>query len=70
MYFTFQERTVKNKTVGQAVDQASKVLFVMYDIKEVCMNAVSRLSLNDEITTEQMSRIVEQIVNDSIYYKL
>ena len=68
MYFTLQERTVRNKTVGQALEQASKVLFSMHGVKEVCTNAV-RESPKTEITTEQMSRLVEQIVDDSLYYK-
>jgi hypothetical protein len=69
MYFTNQEMTIRKKTIGEAVAQASKVLFLMHNEKEVCMDAVGlHVDLKTPITVREMSDIVEKIVDDSLYY--
>ncbi|URA06841.1 hypothetical protein QAY90_gp10 [Xanthomonas phage Langgrundblatt2] len=65
--FTRSERTERKYTIGQAVASAERRLNKAR-IKGVCMNAVSRRSLSEKITLEELNRISDAIYDDSVYY--
>lgn len=65
--FTRSERTEKKYTVGQAVSSAERRLHKVR-IRGVCMNAVSRRSLSEAITLEELNRISDAIYDDSVYH--
>ena len=67
-FFTHQERTVKKHTVGSAVTQATAVLNLKNPTMGICMDAVGTSSLDEKITTEQLSDLIEEIVKDSLFY--
>jgi hypothetical protein len=65
--FTHREKTVKNKTVADAIAAAKSVLKER-GITKYCINAVSRRDTNEQITVEEMSNLVEKIVDDTHFY--
>lgn len=66
--FTRKERTQKNYTVGQAVEQARQVLRSQFPNIGMCMNSARRYESSDSITMEKFSEIVYDLVDDSIYH--
>lgn len=67
--FTYAQRTQKNYTVGQAVSQAQTVVKAQHPRLRMCMNTVrSWGDFNNKITLENFSKIVEDLVDDSIFY--
>lgn len=67
--FTHAERTNKKYTVGQAVAQAQTVLKEKR-LSQVCVNAVGGIAYNrnKQITLEEMSNLVEEMVEDTVFY--
>ena len=66
--FTDKERTVKDKTVGQAIESAAAVLKAQYNSTPMCVNAISGKEKSDQITLMELSTLVEQLIDDSLYY--
>ena len=65
--FTHREKTVKNKTVGDAV-AAAKSALKEHGITKYCSNAITFRTLDEKITVQEMSRLVEAIVDDTRFY--
>lgn len=65
--YTRSERTDRKYIVGQAVASAERRLRKA-GIKGTCMNAVSKRSLSEKITLEELNRIADKIYDDSVYY--
>lgn len=67
--YTKSERTVKKYIVGNAVESAHRRLRAKYgkDAK-LCVNAVSRLSLSDPITLEELNKLAEKMYDDTVYH--
>lgn len=65
--FTQVERTVKKHTVGFAVKQAQHVLKEKR-YPQVCTNAVRGRATSELITTEELSNLVEALVDDTLFY--
>lgn len=69
MQYTFSERTVKNKTVGQACQIAKQVLKEKYNIHELCTNAVHNRPNDESITVVELNTLVSNLVDDTVYHK-
>jgi hypothetical protein len=67
--FTYEERTVKKYQVHQAVTQALSVLSHKHRVDEVCTDKVRRYNRDEMITMETFSKIVEDLVDDTLYWK-
>lgn len=66
--FTHKERTVKCKTLGQALSQAKRVLVEFHNTDKVCVNSLPKWSsLDDLITIEEMSDWVNEIVGETLF---
>lgn len=65
--FTQAERTVKKHTVGFAVKQAQHVLKEKR-YSELCVNAVRGRAYDQLLTTEEVSKLVEELVDDTLFY--
>lgn len=70
MNFSYKEKTVKDKTVDEAVKQAQILLRDKDPRIHMCTDVLTRerLSLTDKITLEKMSHLVESLVEESFYY--
>jgi hypothetical protein len=68
MNFTHKEKTVKDKTVGMAYGLAKSVVTSKFPDMKICINALRGRSDDQPITTEELSNLVEQIVDDSLFY--
>lgn len=68
MTFTFKERTVRDRTVAQAVKQARDVLDTRHNGILMCTNALKGYDYDDKITVEKLSQLVETLIDDSVYY--
>lgn len=66
--FTHSQRTEKNYTVGAAIKQATEVLAKHYNLTGVCVNKVQHVSQDKPITLNEMSDLIEDLVNDTIYH--
>ena len=62
--YTKSERTVKKYTVQDAVDSAKRRLKGI----PMCINAVTKMDLDEKITLERLNEIASEIVADSHYY--
>lgn len=69
--FTHKERTVKSKTVAQAVEEAKVILKNTQGINKICINAVreNKYQMQDAITISEMSALVDELVCDTVYYE-
>lgn len=67
--FTHKERTEKCKTLGNAVAQARSVLLHFYRINKLCCNKIGYRNLDEEITIKEMSELVNELVDDTLYYE-
>ncbi len=67
MQYTLKERTEKKYTVAQAV-AAAEVVLKQKHVKGMCMNSVRKWYMGEMITLEQLNRLSEQIVDDSLSY--
>ncbi len=65
--FTFADRTEKKYTIGQAYAHARAVLNAK-GYPQVCINKISGADNNTKITLEQMSDLVEEMVQDTYFY--
>lgn len=65
--FTKSERTVRKYTVAQALASAERRL-KNAGVKGTCINAISRRSLSDKITLEELNEISDAIYSDSVYH--
>jgi len=65
--YTFREKTLKNRTVGEAVASAERVLRKR-GIRSTCINAVSGMQMSDLITLERLNEISAQIISDTEYH--
>lgn len=59
----------KNWTVQDAINAARAVLNEK-NIKQMCTNATSHLDLKKPINMIELNQISEELVADSIYYKI
>lgn len=67
--FTHAEKTVKKHTVDQALDQALMVLKHNHNLSRVCTDMVKGRDRAEPITVETMSKIVEDVVLDTLYWE-
>jgi hypothetical protein len=65
--YTFKEKTVRRHNVGFIHKQVRAVLDLK-NIKGMCMNKMPA-DHGQLYTTEQASRIINDVVQDSIYYR-
>lgn len=65
--YTFRERTVKSKTVGDALASAERVLRKR-GIRVTCTNAISGKELSDKITIAELNEIADRIISDTEYH--
>lgn len=67
--YTHSEKTDRKYTVGFAVSSAERRLRQNRRFRGgICMNAVGRRDLKERITLQEVNKIAEQIVGDSLYY--
>jgi hypothetical protein len=66
--FTFSERTVKNKTVSQAVSQATEVL-KSKGVNTLCTNKVLKRDYNEKITVQELSNLTDDLICDTLYHE-
>ena len=68
--FTQKERTVKCKTIDDALAQARSVLLHIYNIDKLCVNSIRQQRILDTaITIEEMSHWVNQLVDDTRFFE-
>lgn len=65
MNYTQSERTMKNHTVRQAIDTASKIYK-----GSICLDEVGDMSYDTFITLPEMNDLVEMIILDSSYWDM
>ncbi len=68
--FTYKERTVKDKTVAMAVVAAMATVRekTKNPSESLCMDMLKGRSESEVITTEQMSDLVNLLVDDTLYW--
>lgn len=67
--FTYEDRTVKKYTVRDALKQARMVLTAKNPNSMLCVDKAYRRRDEEQITLEQMSTLVDDLVLDTLYWE-
>jgi hypothetical protein len=65
-FYSHRERTLKQRTVHNAVENAKKRL--EYDGIPLCTNALRGRNITDPLTIEEVNNLCEELVQDSYHY--
>ena len=66
--YTLAEKTEKKLDMNFIIGQARAVLKDRYNKTQFCSNALGRYHDSEKFTVEQASRLIEQVVDDTLYY--
>jgi hypothetical protein len=66
--YTLKERTLKQHTLTDACAVASAILENKYQYKKLCTDLLKGRNEADLLTTEEMSNLAQELVDDTLYY--
>lgn len=69
IYMTPKERTVKCATVEDAVKAALTYLTDKHNLTRVCTNAVSKRDNYEKITLQELNKISQDLIDDTLYHE-